>query len=209
MRAPSASSTTGTNRSTEQRASHAFFRGSRSPARNDHRLARPAARTGPPAPANPQCAPRRRTWPVALEHLRRYITRSAIANARLSRNGKGEVVPGCKSLRREGSRHRAMAAREFMRTCSCACSTSTSNTARSVAATRRSLPRSKRSLWSSVSSRPGFACPPAAAQSANTPAALITGAHRAASARKYAAKPSGPERAAGTGCTPNSSRRFR
>jgi len=105
-----------------------------------------------------------------LERLCRYITRPAIANERLKRDGAGNVVLQLKSAWRNGTTHIRMSPLEFMqrlaalvprscrarrrmparprmntrtarrrawagRVCSGACSTSTLNTARSVAAT--------------------------------------------------------------------------
>ena len=131
-----------------------------------------------------------------LERLCRYITRPAIANERLTRDGAGDVVPQLKSAWRDGTTHIRMSPLEFMqrlaalvprprlhlirfhgvlaptpacvprscrahrrnpammqttmstvhrrawagRACSTACSESTSNTARSAAATLRSSP---------------------------------------------------------------------
>jgi hypothetical protein len=49
-----------------------------------------------------------------LERLCRYITRPAIANERLSRNGKGQVVLQLKSPYRDGTTHIVMSAQEFM-----------------------------------------------------------------------------------------------
>ena len=103
-----------------------------------------------------------------LERLCRYITRPAIANERLKRNGAGDVVLQLKSAYRDGTTHIKMSPLEFMqrlaalvprprlhlirfhgvlawagRGCSSACSISTSNIARSVAATLRLSPPSK------------------------------------------------------------------
>ena len=49
-----------------------------------------------------------------LERLCRYITRPAIANERLSRNGKGQVVLQLKSPYRDGTTHIVMQPQEFM-----------------------------------------------------------------------------------------------
>ena len=49
-----------------------------------------------------------------LEWLCRYITRPAIANERLSRNGKGQVVLQLKSAYRDGTTHIVMSPQEFM-----------------------------------------------------------------------------------------------
>jgi hypothetical protein len=49
-----------------------------------------------------------------LERLCRYITRPAIANERLSRNSKGQVVLQLKSPYRDGTTHIVMSALEFM-----------------------------------------------------------------------------------------------
>jgi hypothetical protein len=49
-----------------------------------------------------------------LERLCRYITRPAIANERLSRNSKGQVVLQLKSAYRDGTTHIVMSALEFM-----------------------------------------------------------------------------------------------
>ena len=49
-----------------------------------------------------------------LERLCRYITRPAIANARLGCNGKGEVVLQLKSPWRDGTTHLRMSPLEFM-----------------------------------------------------------------------------------------------
>ena len=49
-----------------------------------------------------------------LERLCRYITRPAIANERLSRNAKGQVVLQLKSAYRDGTTHIARSAQEFM-----------------------------------------------------------------------------------------------
>ena len=49
-----------------------------------------------------------------LERLCRYITRPAIANERLSRNRKGQVVLRLKSAYRDGTTHIVMSAQEFM-----------------------------------------------------------------------------------------------
>ena len=49
-----------------------------------------------------------------LERLCRYITRPAIANERLSRNAKGQVVLRLKSPYRDGTTHIVMSAQEFM-----------------------------------------------------------------------------------------------
>ena len=50
----------------------------------------------------------------ALEQLCRYITRPALANERLSRNSKGQVVLQLKSAYRDGTTHIVMQAQEFM-----------------------------------------------------------------------------------------------
>ncbi len=50
-----------------------------------------------------------------LERLCRYITRPAIANERLSRNAKGQVVLQLKSPYRDGTTHIVMQPQEFMR----------------------------------------------------------------------------------------------
>jgi hypothetical protein len=49
-----------------------------------------------------------------LERLCRYITRPALANERLSRNGKGQVVLKLKSPTRDGTTHIVMPPQEFM-----------------------------------------------------------------------------------------------
>ena len=49
-----------------------------------------------------------------LERLCRYITRPAIANERLSRNGKGQVLLQLKSPWRDGTTHIRMSPLEFM-----------------------------------------------------------------------------------------------
>jgi hypothetical protein len=49
-----------------------------------------------------------------LERLCRYITRPAIANESLGRNGKGQVVRQLKSPYRDGTTHIVMSAQEFM-----------------------------------------------------------------------------------------------
>jgi hypothetical protein len=49
-----------------------------------------------------------------LEHLCRYITRPAIANARLKRNHAGQVVLQLKSAYRDGTTHIVMSPLEFM-----------------------------------------------------------------------------------------------
>jgi hypothetical protein len=49
-----------------------------------------------------------------LERLCRYITRPAIANERLSRNSKGQVVLQLKSPYRDGTTHIVMQPQEFM-----------------------------------------------------------------------------------------------
>lgn len=49
-----------------------------------------------------------------LERLCRYITRPALANERLSRNGKGQVVLKLKSPYRDGTTHIVMHPQEFM-----------------------------------------------------------------------------------------------
>ncbi len=49
-----------------------------------------------------------------LERLCRYITRPALANERLSRNGKRQVVLRLKSLYRDGTTHIVMQPHEFM-----------------------------------------------------------------------------------------------
>ncbi len=49
-----------------------------------------------------------------LERLCRYITRPAIANERLKRNGAGEVVLQLKSAYRDGTTHIVMSPLEFM-----------------------------------------------------------------------------------------------
>ncbi|MFM7549658.1 MAG: transposase [Cyanobacteriota bacterium] len=49
-----------------------------------------------------------------LERLCRYITRPALANERLSRNGKGQVVLRLKSPYRDGTTHIVMEPQEFM-----------------------------------------------------------------------------------------------
>ena len=49
-----------------------------------------------------------------LERLCRYITRPALANERLSRNSKGQVVLQLKSPYRDGTTHIVMSAQEFM-----------------------------------------------------------------------------------------------
>jgi len=49
-----------------------------------------------------------------LEQLCRYITRPALANERLSRNGKGQVVLRLKSPYRDGTTHIVMQPQEFM-----------------------------------------------------------------------------------------------
>ena len=50
----------------------------------------------------------------ALERLCRYITRPAIANERLARNGAGDVVLQLKSAWRDGTTHIVMSPLEFM-----------------------------------------------------------------------------------------------
>ena len=50
----------------------------------------------------------------ALERLCRYITRPAIANERLKRNGAGEVVLQLKSAYKDGTTHVVMSPLEFM-----------------------------------------------------------------------------------------------
>ena len=50
----------------------------------------------------------------ALEHQCRYITRPAIANERLKRNGSGDVVLQLKSAWRDGTTHIVMSPLEFM-----------------------------------------------------------------------------------------------
>ena len=50
----------------------------------------------------------------ALEHLRRYITRPAIANERLSVNHAGQVVLKLKTPYRDGTSHIVMSPLEFM-----------------------------------------------------------------------------------------------
>jgi hypothetical protein len=50
----------------------------------------------------------------ALERLCRYITRPAIANERLSRNSKGQVVLQLKSANRDGTTHIMISPLEFM-----------------------------------------------------------------------------------------------
>jgi Putative transposase len=50
----------------------------------------------------------------ALEHLCRYITRPAIANERLKRNGAGQVVLQLKSAYRDGTTHVVMSPLQFM-----------------------------------------------------------------------------------------------
>ena len=49
-----------------------------------------------------------------LERLCRYITRPAIANERLSRNGKGQVLLQLKSPWRDGTTHIVMTPLEVM-----------------------------------------------------------------------------------------------
>jgi Putative transposase/Transposase zinc-binding domain len=49
-----------------------------------------------------------------LEHLSRYISRPAIANERLRRNGAGQVVLQLKSAYRDGTTHVVMSPLEFM-----------------------------------------------------------------------------------------------
>ncbi len=49
-----------------------------------------------------------------LERLCRYITRPELANERLSRNGKGQVVLRLKSPYRDGTTHIVMRPQEFM-----------------------------------------------------------------------------------------------
>ncbi|MCX7136889.1 MAG: transposase, partial [Proteobacteria bacterium] len=49
-----------------------------------------------------------------LECLCRYITRPAIANERLTRDGAGDVVPQLKSAWRDGTTHIKMSPLEFM-----------------------------------------------------------------------------------------------
>jgi hypothetical protein len=49
-----------------------------------------------------------------LEHLCRYITRPAIANERLTRNGAGQVVLKLKSAYQDGTTHVVMSPLEFM-----------------------------------------------------------------------------------------------
>jgi Putative transposase len=49
-----------------------------------------------------------------LEHLCRYITRPAIANERLKRNGAGQVVLQLKSAYQDGTTHVVMSPLEFM-----------------------------------------------------------------------------------------------
>ncbi|MGQ0592784.1 MAG: transposase, partial [Gammaproteobacteria bacterium] len=49
-----------------------------------------------------------------LEHLCRYITRPAIANERLTRNGAGDVVLQLKSPYHDGTTHVVMSPLEFM-----------------------------------------------------------------------------------------------
>jgi len=50
----------------------------------------------------------------ALDRLCRTITRPGLANERLSRNGKGQVVLQLRSAYRDGSTHIVMSAQEFM-----------------------------------------------------------------------------------------------
>ena len=50
----------------------------------------------------------------ALERLCRYITRPAIANERLARNGAGDVVLQLKSAWRDGTTHIVISPLEFM-----------------------------------------------------------------------------------------------
>lgn len=50
-----------------------------------------------------------------LERLCHYITCPAIANERLERNSKGQVVLQLKSAYRDGTAHIVMSALEFMR----------------------------------------------------------------------------------------------
>ncbi|MGH8646608.1 MAG: transposase [Gammaproteobacteria bacterium] len=49
-----------------------------------------------------------------LEHLCRYITRPAIANERLTRNGAGQVLLTLKTPYRDGTTHIVMSPLEFM-----------------------------------------------------------------------------------------------
>ena len=49
-----------------------------------------------------------------LEYLCRYITRPAIANERLTRNGAGQVVLTLKTLYRDGTTHLVMSPLEFV-----------------------------------------------------------------------------------------------
>ena len=49
-----------------------------------------------------------------LEHLCRYITRPAIANERLKRNGEGQVVLQLKSAWRDRTMHIVMSPLEFI-----------------------------------------------------------------------------------------------
>ncbi len=56
----------------------------------------------------------RRRQRKELERLCRYITRPAIANERLKRNGAGDVVLQLKSAYRDGTTHIVMSPLEFM-----------------------------------------------------------------------------------------------
>ena len=58
-----------------------------------------------------RCGAHQRT---ELERLCRYITRPAIANERLKRNGAGDVVLQLKSAWRDGTTHIVMSPLEFM-----------------------------------------------------------------------------------------------
>jgi hypothetical protein len=53
-----------------------------------------------------------------LERLCRYITLPALANERLSRNARGQVVPKLKSPYRDGTTHIVLHPREFMQSLS-------------------------------------------------------------------------------------------
>ncbi len=88
------------------------------PGRENHAGAvRPGARpfdrlrTGFSLHAGVRCGAHQRK---ELERLCRYITRPAIANERLKRNGEGQVVLQLKSAYRDGTTHIVMSPLEFM-----------------------------------------------------------------------------------------------
>jgi len=96
----------------------------------------------------------------SFEHLCRYITRPAIANERLARNGAGQVVLTLKTPYRDGTTHVVMSPLEFMQ-----------RLAALVPRPRLHLIRFHGVLAPNARLRPAIIPTPSAAIDANAPAA--------------------------------------